>query len=124
MQTTWASRALQSGVQPSVSFNFDQTLPGDIAFEYNVGTFTQETEKRDHSAQVSLAWAFQKEVVDKVAVFANGYTNTGQGASTSAVGGGLQWTPTSRTAVFTNISGGLNAATARFSALVGFAVAF
>jgi hypothetical protein len=54
----------------------------------------------------------------------NGYTNTGNGLTTSVVGGGLQWTPYKQLALFTNLSAGLTKTTPNFSALVGFAVAF
>jgi hypothetical protein len=124
LQTNWGSRAFRGGTQPGLSLNFDQTLPLDIAFEYNVGVFSQNSDEGKRQVQVALSWAFQREVVDDVAVFVNGYTNTGQGVGTSAIGGGMQWTPTSRLALFTNLSGGLTQATPKFSALLGFAVAF
>jgi hypothetical protein len=124
LQTNWAKRAFRGGTQPSLSLNFDQTLPGDIAFEYNVGVFSQNSDAGNRQAQVSLSWALQREVVDDVAVFVNGYSNTGQGVPSSAIGGGLQWTASSRVALFTNLAGGLTRATPKFSALVGFAVAF
>lgn len=124
LQTNWAKRAFRGGTQPGLSLNFDQTLPLDIAFEYNVGVFSQNSDEGKRQAQAALSWALQKEVVSDVAFFVNGYTNTGQGFPTSAIGAGLQWTPTSRLALFTNLSGGLTQATSKFSALVGFAVAF
>jgi hypothetical protein len=124
LQTNWGSRAFRGGTQPGLSLNFDQTLPLDIAFEYNVGVFSQNSDEGKRQVQVALSWAFQREVVEDVAVFVNGYTNTGQGVGTSAIGGGMQWTPTSRLALFTNLSGGLTQATPKFSALLGFAVAF
>jgi hypothetical protein len=124
LQTNWAKRAFRGGTQPALSLNFDQTLPLDIAFEYNVGVFSQNSDEGKRQAQAALSWALQKEVVSDIAFFVNGYTNTGQGRPTSAVGAGLQWTPTSRLALFSNLSGGLTQATSKFSALVGFAVAF
>ena len=124
LQTNWAKSSLRGGVQPSLSLNFDQTLPQDIAFEYNVGFNAQDNDAGKRQYQLALSWAFQREVVDDVAVFVNGFTNTGQGASSSAVGGGLQWIPAKRLAVFTNISAGLTDITPRLSVLAGFAVAF
>ena len=124
LQTNWAKSAFRGGVQPSLSLNFDQTLPQDIAFEYNVGVTTQDSDAGKRQYQLALSWAFQREIVDDVAVFVNGFTNTGQGASSSAVGGGLQWIPAKRLAVFTNVSAGLTDITPKFSVLAGFAVAF
>jgi hypothetical protein len=124
VQTDLASRGLRERTQPALSLNFDQTLPLDIAFEYNIGVFTQDSEDGKRQAQGAFSWALQKEVVTDVAFFVNGYTNTGEGHPESAVGAGLQWTPTSRLALFTNLSGGLTQATSKFSALFGFAVAF
>jgi hypothetical protein len=123
VQTDLASRGLREGTHPALSLNFDQTLPFDIAFEYNLGVFTQNSDGT-RQAQGAFSWALQKEVVTDVAFFVNGYTNTGEGHPESAVGAGLQWTPTSRLALFTNLSGGLTQATSKFSALFGFAVAF
>jgi hypothetical protein len=124
VQTELASRVFRGRTQPSVSLNFDQTLPLDIAFEYNIGVFTQDSDDGKREAQGALSWALQKEVVTDVAFFVNGYTNTGEGHPSSAVGAGLQWTPTSRLALYTNLSGGLTQTTSKFSALFGFAVAF
>ena len=124
VQTEIASRAFRQGTQPALSLNFDQTLPLDIAFEYNIGVFTQDSDEGERQAQGAFSWALQKEVVTDVAFFVNGYTNTGEGHPVSAVGAGLQWTPTSRVALYTNLSGGLTQATSKFSALFGFAVAF
>lgn len=124
VQTPWASRAFRSGTQPSLSLNFDQTLPFDIALEYNLGVFSAQSDARARQVQAALSWALQKEFFKDIAAFLNGYTNTGQGSPASALGAGLQWTPTSRLAFFTNLSGGLTQATPKFSALLGLAFAF
>lgn len=124
VQTDLASRAFRGRTQPSVSLNFDQTLPLDIAFEYNLGVFTQDSDEGKRETQGAFSWALQKEVVTDVAFFVNGYTNAGEGHPSSAVGAGLQWTATPRVAVYTNLSGGLTQTTSKFSALFGFAVAF
>jgi hypothetical protein len=107
-----------------LSLNFDQTLPFDIAFEYNLGFISQENAQGKKEYQLALSWALQREVFEDVAVFVNGYTNTGNGLTASAVGAGLQWTPLQRVAFFTNLSAGLTQITPNFSALVGFAIAF
>lgn len=124
LQTDWASPAFKSGIQPALSLNFDQTLPFDTAFEYNLGFVTQPTASGSTQYQLALSWALQREVIDDVAVFVNGYTNTANGLSTSAMGGGMQWTPVQRVAVFTNVAAGLTVSTPSIFALLGFAVAF
>lgn len=125
VQTNWGAKAFKSNYWlPSLSLNFDQTLPFDIAFEYNLGFTSQENAEGKAEYQLALSWALQREVIDNVAAFVNGYTNTGNGLTTSAVGAGLQWTPHKRVALFTNLSAGLTKTTPNFSALIGFAVAF
>jgi hypothetical protein len=124
VQTDWAARALRSNWLPALSLNFDQTLPFDIAFEYNVGFTSQENNSGKTDYQLALSWALQREVFADVAAFVNGYTNTANGLTTTAVGGGLQWIPARRVAFFTNLSAGLTKTTPKFSTLVGFAVAF
>ena len=124
VQTNWGKSAFRERVLPALSLNFDQTLPQDIAFEYNIGVSTQQGDEGDRQYQLALSWAFQRDVVDDVAVFVNGFTNTGEGFSTSAIGGGLQWVPAKRMAVFTNVSAGLTDNTPKLSVLAGFAVAF
>lgn len=125
VQTNWGAGAFKSNYWlPSLSLNFDQTLPFDIALGYNIGFVSQENAEGKAQYQLALSWALQREIVDKVAAFVNGYTNTGNGLTTSAVGGGFQWTPHKQVALFTNLSAGLTKTTPKFSALVGFAVAF
>jgi hypothetical protein len=124
VQTDIASRVFRERTQPSISLNFDQTLPLDIAFEYNLGVFTQDAEPGKREAQGAFSWALQKEVVTDIALFVNGYTNAGEGRPMSVVGAGLQWTAAPRVAVYTNLSGGLTQTASKFSALFGFAVAF
>jgi hypothetical protein len=124
VQTDFASRAFQNGINPALSLNFDQSLPFDIAFEYNVGFVSQHLESGEAQYQLALSWALQRAVSDEVDVFINGYTNTAAGLTTSAIGVGSQWIPIERLAIFTNISAGLTASTPSIFSLVGFAVAF
>lgn len=124
LQTNLASRAFQGGTNPSLSLNFDQRLPYEIDFEYNLGFVSQQTELGQSQYQLALSWAFQREIVTDVAVFVNGYTNTANGLTTSAIGGGAQWIPIERLALFANVSGGVTKTTPSIYSLVGFAVAF
>lgn len=123
VQTDFAQQAFQNGINPSLSLNFDQTLPFDIAFEYNVGFISQHLNSGEAQYQLALSWGLQHSLTDDVDVFLNGYTNTGA-KTTSAIGGGFQWIPIERLALFTNISAGLTASTPSIYNMVGLAVAF
>jgi hypothetical protein len=124
VQTDWAKSAFRNGINPALSLNFDQTLPFDIELEYNVGFVSQHLESGDAQYQLALSWALQHDVYEDVAVFVNGYTNTAAGLTTSAIGGGAQWIPIERLALFANVSAGLTVSTPSIFSLVGFAVAF
>lgn len=78
LQTTWlASPAFNSGTEPAFSFNFDQTLPFDVAFEYNLGAQRfQDQLNLDHNVWgLAFSWAFQHDIVEDLAFFINGYYN-------------------------------------------------
>ncbi len=124
LQTNLASRTFQGGTNPSLSLNFDQRLPYEIDFEYNLGFISQQTELGQSQYQLALSWAFQREIISDVAVFVNGYTNTANGLTTSAIGCGAQWVPIERLALFANVSGGVTKTTPSIYTLIGFAVAF
>lgn len=124
VQTDWAKSAFKNGINPALSLNFDQKLPLDIDFEYNVGFVSQHLESGEAEYQLALSWALQRNVYQDVDVFVNGYTNTAAGLTTSAIGGGAQWIPIERLAIFANVSAGLTISTPSIFSLVGFAVAF
>ncbi|MFI3195668.1 MAG: transporter [Methylococcaceae bacterium] len=123
VQSDWASTAFKSGTQPALSINFDQILPYDIAIEYNVGFLTTQNADANTVYQLALSWAAQRNISDDLAVFVNGYSNTAPDITSSAIGGGMQWTITHRIAVFTNITTGLSSSTPSLFSLLGFAVA-
>jgi hypothetical protein len=124
LQTNLAKRAYRGGNLPSVSFNFDQGLPWGIAFEYNFGCGVQQDDTGRTQYQAAFSWALQREVIDDVSLFVNGYTNAGEGVPSSAVGVGGQWNVTRRLAFFTNMSTGLTTNVSRLSTMAGFAIAF
>ena len=71
------SPAFNAGLEPSFSFNFDQDLPYGIQVEYNLGAARFENPE-DISKSVwdfTFSWAFQKEIVEDISLFLNGYTN-------------------------------------------------
>lgn len=123
VQTDWGSPAFKGGTLPSLGLNFDHSLPFDVALNYSVGFVSQIDDNNRKEYQLALSWAFQREVIEDVAVFVNGYTNTATGLTTSAIGGGGQWTPTERLALFTNITAGLTDSTPSVYGLLGFAIA-
>ncbi len=71
------SPAFDSGTEPSFSLNFDQTLAWGLALEYNIGAarFEDPEDVSQSVWDVTFAWAIQKEVVEDIAVFLNGYYN-------------------------------------------------
>lgn len=74
--------------------------------------------------QLYLAWSIQREVIENVAFFLHGYVNTGNKMTTSAIGAGLQWTPSNELTLFSNVNAGLTDSTPEVSTLTGFALAF
>ncbi|MGB4497273.1 MAG: transporter [Methylococcaceae bacterium] len=122
-QTTWASDNFKDSTLPFLGLNFDHSLPFDVALNYSVGFDSQLDDNGNKEYLLALGWAFQREVVEDVAVFVDGYTNTAAGLTTSAIGGGGQWTPTERISIFTNVAAGLTESTPSIYALLGFAVA-
>lgn len=80
LQTTWlASSAFNSGTEPNFSFNFDQTLPWSIGFEYNIGAsrFQDPSDVSREYWDVTFQWAIQHDIVEDLAVFINGWYNGG-----------------------------------------------
>jgi len=71
------SSAFQSGTEPSFSMNFDQGLPWDFQVEYNLGAarFEDPNNTRESVWDFTFSWAIQREVVDDIDVFVNGYYN-------------------------------------------------
>jgi hypothetical protein len=124
VQTTWSSPAFKGGTQGALSLNFDHAFPYDLALEYNLGFIGQQLDSGTSQYQLALEWALQKNLTEDLAVFVNGFTNTGAGLTTSSIGGGGQWVLNPRFAVYVNCSAGLTATTPALFSLLGFALAF
>jgi hypothetical protein len=78
LQTTWlGSPAFTHGTEPAFSLNFDQTLPGDISIEYNIGTqrFLDPQNLDREVWDVAFQWAIQHDIVEDLAFFVNGFYN-------------------------------------------------
>ena len=103
IQTDLGSQAFDSGTFPSVNLLFDHTLPGEIAFEYNLGTTREQNLSGQSFYFVSRAGPTRPRI--------------------NAVGAGALWTVNSRAAVW----GSYNFGTTQHSSnmvVLGFAVAF
>jgi hypothetical protein len=122
-QTTWADSFFKGGTLPFLGLNLDNSLPFDVALNYNVGFNSRLDANGKKEYLLALGWAFQRDISEDVAIFVNGYTNTAAGLTTSAIGGGGQWTPTERIAIFTNVAVGLTQSTPDVYGLLGFAIA-
>ena len=148
IQTEWlGNTTTNSGTQPSINFNFDQSLPWEIDFEYNLGAvriLESMDGKNTNVWEFSFQWSLQRDFFDKdFALFLHGYlnapslprvptavnraqipaTNSSNGDQ-SVVGAGFLWTVNSRVAIWGQSSFGTNTATPSLLSNLGFAVAF
>ena len=131
------SSAFSSGVQPSISLLFDQSLPLGVGFEYNFGYTGVQNSEGQIAYQFSYQWSFQREVVKDFDVFFHGFYNAAalprlsqfQTASQATVpnvtvtGVGGIWTVNNRVSVFGSYNFGLTPDSPKSFALLGFAVA-
>jgi len=144
IQTPWLSSnpAFYQGTQPSISFNFDQSLPFDIDFEYNLGATRTLTQGNSavNAWEFVFQWAFQRDFFSKdFAVFIHGYYNAmglprGPQVLSSydytnkpkqnAVGAGFVWTINHRLQLYGQTSGGTTQFTNSIISMLGFVAAF
>jgi hypothetical protein len=153
IQTTFGSPAFDGGTQPSLNLLFDQSLPLDVGFEYNVGISGVQNRFGRIAYQPTFQWSFQREVVKDFDVFFHGFLNeaalprlrqfrqtefgaifprlhhleqkVAAGIPTILVMGlGGIWTINDRLAVFGSYNLGVTASSPRTVALTGFALAF
>jgi hypothetical protein len=148
IQTQWlGNQTTNSGTQPSINFNFDQSLPWEVDFEYNLGAVrTQQSinGERTNVWDFSFQWSVQRDFFDSdVALFLHGYLNAPSlpripnSMSASAliatdtsnyeqnvVGGGFLWTVNSRLAMWGQTSFGTNRASPSLLSNIGLALAF
>jgi hypothetical protein len=139
LQTTFGSPAFNHGTQPSMSLLFDQTLPFEINFEYNLGITGVQGAQGQIVYQFSYQWSFQRQLVEDFDVFIQGFYNAaalprllsfeGNAADRSirnanVVGIGCIWTVNDRLAIFGSYNFGTTSGSPKTIALTGFAVAF
>lgn len=133
----FGSSAFNNGTQPSVNLLFDQTLPFEIGFEYNIGYTGVQNSEGQIAYQFSYQWSLQREVVTDLDVFFHGFYNAAalprltqfQSSSQAAipnvtvVGVGSIWTVNNRLAVFGSYNFGVTPDAPISFALMGFALA-
>jgi hypothetical protein len=139
LQTPFGSPAFNGGTQPSINLLFDQSLPLEIGFEYNLGITGVENSLGRITYQFSYQWSFQRQVVKDFDIFVQGFYNaaalprlirftrvTPEGGipSVNVVGVGAIKTFNDRFAVFGSYNFGTTPHSPRTIALLGFAVAF
>lgn len=144
VMTQWLGDTLTNGgTQPGFSFNFDQSLPYEIDFEYNVGAFRSLTTPGKSEWNYNFQWAFQKSFFSpSFSLFIHGYINgatiprspaknsnsiTKSGVTSvndNIVGGGFIWSLSRRLSVWGQASTGTTSADSGLLTYTGFAVAF
>ncbi len=139
--TQWLGSApFNAGTQPSVTFNFDQSLPFEIDFEYNLGATRVQASDGENVWEFSFQWALQRDLFDKdFAVFVHGFYNAMSlprlpsvtvprnfydRVTQDAVGAGFIWTVNPRLAIYGQVSGGTTKFTPSTISMLGFAVSF
>jgi hypothetical protein len=142
IQTPWLSSnpAFNQGTEPSFTFNFDQSLPFDIDFEYNFGTTRTLVATGGNVWQFSFQWALQRDFFSKdFAIFIHGFYNAmslprlPQVLSSydnvnkpiqNAVGAGFVWTINHRFQLYGQTSGGTTQFSNSIISMMGFVAAF
>ena len=139
IQTGFGSSAFDSGTQPALSLLFDQTLPGEIEFNYAFSMTGLRDDIEEVVYQFGFQWAFQRALSDDVDVFVQGFYNDSAvprvpvgdelepGVSipnVNVVGAGLLWTVNDRLAVWGSGNAGTTEEAPPLIGLAGFALAF
>lgn len=144
LMTQWLGNTVTNGgTQPGFSFNFDQSLPYEIDFEYNIGAFRSLNSQGKNQWDYNFQWAFQKSFfAPSFALFIHGYINGATIPKTPArnsnsyttsgvasvndniIGGGFIWSLSKRLSVWGQASTGTTSADSGLLTYTGFAVAF
>lgn len=141
-----ASSGYSQGTNAGLSMNFDQSLPFDIDFEYNLGANQVRKYNGDPYWQFNFQWALQKDVLDKdVSIFIHGFYNATslprlpgtlavslndpellniKPPQIAAVGAGALWTVNSRLVFWGQASGGVTHYSPSVITNFGLAIAF
>jgi hypothetical protein len=148
LQTNWGTKAFDGGWQESISLNFDMLLTKKTNLEWTIGYsgvqdavnvitggrfiprhgFTRPTVHRANLNiyQLSIQWALEHEVTDRLQVFTHGFYNGGlliqQGAGIMA-GVGAFWKFSPSLIGWGSCNAGLTDADPPVMGQVGFAIA-
>lgn len=141
IESTFASPAFSSGIQPGIALLIDHTLPWDINFEWNVGINGAQAQpdgdkngpinsvsgKESNTFEWSYQWAFQRQFFKKLDVFTHGFINSSTIPSLGdgiVVGAGAIYQLQPHRSIFGSYNAGLNrnAPTTYFQ--LGFSQAF
>jgi len=135
LQTELGSSAFNSGTQPSINILFDQSLPFDLNFEYNLGITGVQNDFGQIAYQFSFQWSLQREIIKDFDLFFHGFYNAAalprllqfqETASSipqiTVMGVGGIWTVNDRLAVFGSYNFGVTSAAPQTIALMGFAI--
>ncbi len=142
--TQWLGSSITNGgTQPGFSFNFDQSLPFEIDFEYNIGAYRSQNQFGKNEWDYNFQWALQKSFfIPSFSLFIHGYINgatiprspvsqskivTTNGVTSvndNIVGGGFIWSLTKRLSVWGQASTGTSSGSASLLTYSGFAIAF
>ena len=143
LQTEFGSPALRSGLQPSMSLLFDQTLPFGVNFEWNVGVNGAQkpfTLKHDlpngpinhyhgpeqEALEFNAQWALQRRFFKKLDIFVHGFFNGAaipNLADGVEIGGGAVYLASNRITLFGSYNAGVTIDAATTFFLLGFAYA-
>jgi hypothetical protein len=110
--TASGSKSLNQGTEPSINLLFKHTLPFDIFLEWNVGMVGDPSPNNKLAAiEPAAAWAFERELVDGVTFFFQGYFNgptLPRYADGVVLGVGVEWKLTKRFAMWTSYNLGVS----------------
>lgn len=125
-----ASRPFQIGTEPGMSLLVDHRLPGDWVIEWNVGCYGNGVQGLPDDLSLpdlGAQWAVQKQLTPTLAIFYQGFYNAAgipYFPSDLVSGGGVQWNPTQRLAVYTSYNWSLDGIGSPSGGASGFAYAY
>jgi Putative MetA-pathway of phenol degradation len=143
VQTTWGSRALSGGTQPSLNLNLDFPLSECLNIEMTFGYTGVRTANNEvmgtqfippairrgnlNDNQFAYQWAIERQVTERLQLFLHGYYNGPvflQGGSSVVIGGGFFYQLSSRWMIFNSYNAGLDSDAPPFGTQLGVALAF
>jgi hypothetical protein len=125
IQTNWASKAFQAGVQPSLNLNLDFPFTEFTNLEMTFGLTTSEDPAVGSTS--SFQWAVEHELSESLQIFLHGNINRtifpGSGLS-DTIGVGYFYKFSTRTMLFNSYNAAIDGVTAPFTTQLGLAIAF